>query len=99
MCETLRAEISQSTKYVWICSNKVQYMHELFLSCVWNWLNMSTNLNVAEEAIGTKYALIYMNMSNVAGSWIFLNLPKDTRIWANLNISNVMNMAMEADYT
>ena len=74
-------------------------MHELFLSSVWNWLNMSTDLNVAEEAIGSKYTLIYMNMSNVAGSWIFLNLPKDTRIWANLNISNVMNMAMEADYT
>ena len=50
-------------------------MHELILSSVWNWLNMSTILNLPEQAMGSEYALIYMNMSN---------LPKYTRMWENM---------------
>ena len=46
MCERLPAYISQSSKYVWICLMKIQNMHELLLSSVWNWQNMSTVLNM-----------------------------------------------------
>ena len=35
MRETSRAWISQSSKYVWICLNKVQNMHKMLLSSVW----------------------------------------------------------------
>ena len=46
MCETLRAYISQSSKYVWIWLMKIQNMHELLLSSVWNLQIMSTVLNM-----------------------------------------------------
>ena len=39
-------------------------MHELLLSSVWNWLNMSAVLNMAEKAKGSEYTLIYINVSN-----------------------------------
>ena len=48
MSETVRAQISKSSKYVWICSIKIQNIHELLLSSIWNWLNMSAVLNMPQ---------------------------------------------------
>ena len=68
----------------WICLNKVQNMHEWLLRSVWNWLNISTILNIPE------YTLICLI---VPGFWIFLNLPKYTQCGQiYLNISNVVNV-------
>ena len=60
----------RETKYAWIYLNKAQNMHKLHLSnnwiIAWNWLKMSTVLNIPEEAMYYEYALIYMYMSNCA---------------------------------
>ena len=46
MRETVHAYISQSSKYVSICSEKIQKIHELLLSSLWNWVNIATVLNM-----------------------------------------------------
>ena len=56
-------------------------MYELLLRSVRNWLTMSTFLNMAEQAMGSEYALMFINMSNCAR---ILNLPKCTRMWGNI---------------
>ena len=42
------ALVCVTSKYVLICSIKIQNMHELLLGSVGNWLNMSTVLNMPE---------------------------------------------------
>ena len=56
-------------------------MHELFLSSVWNRLNISAVQNMPEQAMGCEYTLLYMNMSNCAR---ILNMPESAEIYSNV---------------
>ena len=69
------------SNYVWICSIKIQNIHELFLSSVWNRLNMWTVLSIhAWISYENLYTWIWLT---IPGFWICLNLPKHTLMWAN----------------
>ena len=48
----------------------------------WNWPNMSTYLNIPEKAVGSEYALIYMNMSNCAN---ILNIAESAEVYPNVD--------------
>ena len=72
------------SKYVWICSDKVQNMHELLLSSFSNWLNIPAVLNMPE------YTWICL-CQNSDYAWISQNIPEWGKIC--LTMSNVVNMA------
>ena len=64
--------------------NKVQKMHELLLSSVWNWLNISrvTVLDISEQAMVSEYALIYMNKCSCV---TILNMYDSSEIYLNID--------------
>ena len=77
MRETLRAYISQSSKYAWIYLLNVQNMHTLFLNNPWiTCLKLTKYVYDSEYAwishARSEYAIIYMNTSNCAR---MLNMP------------------------
>ena len=43
---------------------------------------MSTYLNIPEKAVGSEYALIYMNMSNCAN---ILNIAESAEVYPNVD--------------
>ena len=49
-------------------------MHKLLLSSAWNWLNISTALNIFEY-------IIYEYISNYAS---ILNIPESTEVYLNV---------------
>ena len=77
MRETVRDYVSEGSKYVWICSIKIQNLH----NCSWVVSETANGYEYAWISLSSEYALIYMNMSNCART---LNMPESAKTYTNV---------------